>query len=437
MTSRVAQVLVVDDDPLNVETVSLTLSKAGYEVLRAGSGSECVQIAQSMRPDVILLDVQMPGMNGYETAAVLLQGVATQGIPIVMVTGLMKESDRLEALKAGAVDFLTKPINPDELLGKVGSLARLKAYHDESRAQHEALAAEVAGKSGQLEKAFEMFSRFVPYEFLLCLSKKSILEVSLGDQVQAQMAVLFADIRSFTSLSEKMSPRENFNFLNSYLKRMNPFIWEKGGYIDKYIGDAIMALFPTGAVAALDAAIAMLRHIPVYNSQRARFGYDPIRIGIGLNSGSVMLGIIGHERFMQGTAISDAVNLASRLQELTKLYGVSLIVSKNILFGLENPNLYKYRFLDSVRVKGKTELVPVYEVFDADPPDLVELKARIREPFERGVYEYHAGRFAAAAELFKEIQRQGAQDRSVAIYTMRCERSLKLGSAALPDDILE
>ncbi len=437
MTTRAARVLVVDDDPQIVEVMTLFLANAGYEILSAGSGEECIRVARAQRPEVILLDVQMPGRDGYATASVLAQDEATRSIPIVMVTGLMGDGDRVKALKAGAVDFLVKPVKPEELLAKVGSLARLKAYHDESQISREALTAEVAGKTGQLEKALAAFSRFVPREFLVCLSKKSILEVSLGDQVQAQMAILFADIRSFTSLSEKMTPKENFSFLNSYLGRMNPFIWENGGYIDKYIGDAIMALFPSGAEAALDAAIAMLRYIPLYNSHRASFGYVPVQIGIGVNSGSVMLGIIGHERFMQGTVISDAVNLSSRLQELTKLYGVSLIISNTVLFGLKDPNRYRYRFLDNVRVKGKKEAVAVYEVFDADPPELIDFKVRIRETFEKGVYEYHAGNFEAAARMFADIHGQGVQDKSVAIYRRRCERSLKLGSVAPPEESIE
>ena len=178
----------------------------------------------------------------------------------------------------------------------------------------------------------------------------------------------------------------------------------------------------------------MLRYIPVYNAHRASFGYEPVQIGVGVNAGSMMLGVIGHERFMQGTVISDAVNLSSRLQELTKVYGVSLIVSNTVLFGLKDPNRYRYRFLDNVKVKGKTEAVPVYEVFDADAPELIDMKMRIREPFERGVYEYHAGNFAAASKLFDAIPGQGPQDKSVAIYRRRCERSLKLGAVATAEE---
>jgi two-component system sensor histidine kinase ChiS len=426
---RSVRVLVVDDDPQILELISLMLDEAGYVVLRAASGEECLRIAIAELPEIILLDVQLPGMDGNATAASLAQHPKARNIPIIMMTGLMEEADRIKALKAGAVDFLTKPLSPESLMAKVGSLARLKAYHDEAQTHREELLAEVAGKTGQLEKALEAFSRFVPLEFLSCLSKKSIVEVSLGDQVQADMSILFADIRSFTAMSEKMTPRENFSFLNSYLGRMNPFIWENGGYIDKYIGDAIMALFPTGPGAALDAGIAMLRHIPVYNEHRSRFGYQPIRIGIGVHAGTVMLGIIGHERFMQGTVISDAVNLASRLEELTKVYGVSLVISNRVLFGLENPNAYHYRFLDNVQLKGKTESVPVYEVFDADPPDLVAQKIGTREVFEKAVYEYHAGRFASAVSLFDSLPQGGTPDKPVEIYRLRCQASLQAMAA--------
>lgn len=427
-TRQQIRVLAVDDDENNLTIINALLRAAGHKVFLARSGEECIRVARKMLPDIILLDVQMPGMNGYEAAATLSGGEETKSIPIVMVTGLTGEQDRLRALKAGAVDFLSKPLKPHELKGKVMSLARLKAYHDDMKSQRSKLMADVAGKSGQLQAALDSFARFVPHEFLRCLSKESIIDITLGDQVLADMAILFSDIRSFTTLSEKLTPQQIFNFLNSYLKRMNPFIWENGGFIDKYIGDGIMALFPSGAESALNAAIAMLSHIPVYNTQRATFGYDPIQIGIGVNAGSVMLGVIGHERFMQGTVISDAVNLASRLEDLTKVYGVSLVVSSQVLFGLDNPNRYGYRFLDKVKVTGKEALVSVYEVFDGDPPELIEQKARTREVFEKGVYEYHAGNFTTAYELFGSIREDRKPDNPLDIYSQRCRRSMKLGT---------
>ena len=210
---------------------------------------------------------------------------------------------------------------------------------------------------------------------------------------------------------------------------MNPFIWENEGFIDKYIGDAIMALFPKGAGSAISAAVAMLSHIPVYNSHPATFGYPPIRVGIGVHSGSVMLGIIGHERFMQGTAISDAVNLASRLQDLTQEYGVSLIVSSHALFDLEDPNRFDYRFLDKLRVREKGEAVSVYEVFDGDEARSRDVKKKTREEFEKGVYDFHAGRFHEALARFNSMRDNENLDPPVEIYSRRCARAIKLGAA--------
>ena len=423
------RVLAVDDDESNIAIVGSILRSQGCTVLAAKSGEEALATAASGRPDIILLDVQMPGMNGYETARLLSTGEQTSSIPIVMVTGLTGIEDRVRALKAGAVDFLTKPVDPAELRAKVASLARLKGYNDEMRRRQVVLREELVSKGGQLRDALETFARFVPQEFLQALHKPDIVDVRLGDHVRLEMTILFSDVRSFTALSEKMTPEQSFGFLNSYLGRMNPFIWENGGFIDKYIGDAIMALFPKGAGSALSAAVEMLSHIPVYNAHRASVGYPPIGIGIGIHSGPVMLGVIGHERFMQGTAISDAVNLASRLQDLTREYGVSLIVSSHTLFDLEDPNRFDYRFLDKLRLRGKEEAVSVYEVFTGDETRMREAKKKTREEFEKGVYDFHAGRFQEALARFNAMRVEETPDTPVEIYRRRCARAIKLGVA--------
>lgn len=159
----------------------------------------------------------------------------------------------------------------------------------------------------------EAFSRFVPREFLSLLNKKNVVDVQLGDQIEKEMTVLFSDIRGFTSLSEKMTPQENFNFINAYLSQMAPIIAQHHGFIDKYIGDAIMALFPTDAEEALNASIAMLKTLTTYNKILQKNNLAPINIGIGLNTGRLMLGTVGGKNRMDGTVISDAVNLASRI----------------------------------------------------------------------------------------------------------------------------
>jgi methyl-accepting chemotaxis protein len=215
----------------------------------------------------------------------------------------------------------------------------------------------------KLEETSQAYARFVPNECLQLLDKAHILDVQLSNHVEMNMTILFSDIRSFTTLSEKMSPQENFNFINAYLNEMGPIISTHQGIVDKYIGDAIMALF-INADDALNAAIAMLHKVEQFNKTQPSF--PSIQIGIGLNTGKLMLGIIGEQNRLQCTVISDAVNLASRIEGITKTYKGSVIISQNTLDRLENPSQYVIRFLDNIKVKGRSERVNIFEVFETD-----------------------------------------------------------------------
>ncbi|MEG4817905.1 AAA family ATPase [Microcoleus sp. K5-D4] len=282
----------------------------------------------------------------------------------------------------------------------------------------------------QLNKAYE---RFVPNQFLHFLDKSSIIDVELGDQVELEMSVLFSDIRDFTTLSESMTPEENFKFINSYLSRMEPVINENNGFIDKYIGDAIMALFSGEADNAVKAGIAMLDCLVEYNQNRANCGYPPIQIGIGINTGTLMLGTVGGPNRMDGTVISDAVNLASRVESLTKNYGVSLLITQSTYSRLENPSLYAIRTLDTVKVKGKSELVTVYEVFDADTPEIKAGKLATLELFAEARANYLQGKLAEAAGMFAECWGQNPGDRVSKIYWERCQSALMSRSTKIKD----
>ncbi len=274
----------------------------------------------------------------------------------------------------------------------------------------------------QLNKAYE---RFVPSQFLQFLEKSSIIDVELGDQVQLEMSVLFSDIRDFTTLSESMTPQDNFRFINSYLSRMEPVINENNGFIDKYIGDAIMALFSGEADHAVKAGIAMLHRLVEYNQNRANYGYTPIQIGIGINTGSLMLGTVGGQNRMDGTVISDAVNLASRVESLTKNYGVSLLITQETYSRLENPSQYAIRTLDTVKVKGKSEAVTVYEVFDADTAEIKEGKLATLQLFAEALAIYSEGKLTESARLFGECCQQNPGDRVAKIYWERCQSTLR------------
>lgn len=205
----------------------------------------------------------------------------------------------------------------------------------------------------------ESFERFVPAEFLALLGKPDVASVRAGDAVRRELAVLFADIRDFTSLSETMSPEENFRFINACLRRIGPVIRENGGFVDKYIGDAIMALFPSGS-AAVEAAFAIQDVVEDYNNSRRASGYEGLRIGIGIHSGSLMLGMIGEEKRLEGTVISDAVNTAARIESLTKEYGEPLLVTEKIV--QETAGLFQAEPLGSLPLKGKAEPVAVFRL---------------------------------------------------------------------------
>ncbi|MEG4634462.1 AAA family ATPase [Microcoleus sp. AR_TQ3_B6] len=273
----------------------------------------------------------------------------------------------------------------------------------------------------QLNKAYE---RFVPHQFLQFLEKSSIIDVELGDQVQLEMSVLFSDIRDFTTLSETMTPEDNFKFINSYLSRMEPVINENKGFIDKYIGDAIMALFSGEADHAVKAGIAMVHRLVEYNQYCAKAGCAQIQIGIGINTGSLMLGTVGGPNRMDGTVISDAVNLASRVESLTKNYGVALLITHPTYSRLKNPSQYAIRTLDTVKVKGKSEAVTVYEVFDADPLEIKEGKLATLELFAEARAIYSEGKLFEAARLFSECWRQNPGDNVAKIYWERCQSAL-------------
>ncbi|NES70206.1 MAG: PAS domain S-box protein, partial [Okeania sp. SIO2D1] len=277
-------------------------------------------------------------------------------------------------------------------------------------------------KNIELSKLNQSYSRFVPKQFLRFLGHESIVEVSLGESVQKKMSILFSDIRAFTTLSETMTLTENFKFINAYLSRMEPLITANYGFIDKYIGDAIMALFGRCPDDAVQAALGMLSELNQYNIIRNKYQKSPITIGIGINTGSLMLGTVGGTNRMDTTVISDAVNLASRLQDLTKVYGASLIISQKTFLELKDYTKYNYRFLGQVNVKGKKDVVSLFELFDADPPEIIELKKQTKTLFEAGVISYYSQQMEQATQIFQEIINLNHQDKAAYFYLDQSNR---------------
>lgn len=255
--------------------------------------------------------------------------------------------------EAGAIarGNLEQAIANTERIDEIGQLAKSFAFMRDA----------VRRTILDLKRTNQSIERFVPHAFLAIIGKPSIVDVELGDNKQEKMSILFSDIRSFTTLSENQTPDENFAFINAYLERMGPVIRDNGGFIDKYIGDAIMALF-VDADDAVRAGLAMLRMLEAFNADRRASGRAPIAIGVGINTGSLMMGTIGESHRMDGTVISDAVNLAARIESLTKTYHAPLLISEYTWRELADPTAYDIQPVDVVVVKGKTHPVAIYTV---------------------------------------------------------------------------
>lgn len=403
LAQREFQILVVDDEPINRQVIINHLAVQHYRVIQAADGLEALALMENgLQPDLILLDVMMPRMTGFEVCRKLRETYSAHSLPIVMLTAKNQVGDLVAGMSSGANDYLTKPVSKSELL------TRLKTHL-------------------YLSKINQAYGRFVPREFLQFLNKESIVEVELGDQVQQHMSVMFADIRDFTSLSEQMTPEENFKFINAFLSRMEPEIAKNHGFIDKYIGDAIMALFSRGADDALQASIAMLQRLDKYNQQRIEYGKTTIEIGIGINTGSLMLGTVGGRNRMDSTVISDTVNVASRIERMTRVYSANLLISHHTFLQLSNPNDYAMRVIDRVRAKGKVAYVSVYEVFEPDPPAQREAKLRSRTEFENALALYYKQCYVEAIQKFRTCLEICPSDLIAQNYFDRCRERVEQG----------
>jgi len=286
----------------------------------------------------------------------------------------------------------------------------LKARAEQRRAFH------------ALRKQQSAYGHFVPKNFLEFLGANDITDVMPGDETEMNLTVMFSDIRNFTRISESMSSHQTFEFINSYLANMETPIHRNRGIIDKFIGDAIMALFPESADHAVEAAISMMETLRHYNGNRKKSGWQPIEIGIGINTGLATLGVIGHSERMETTVIGDCVNVASRMEELTKIYKAPILISEDVLIALSDPGKYCIRFVDRVGVKGRVRPISVYEVFDADEASLADQKLAGLEVFERAVAYYHLRDVDRAAALLDEYRQAIEGDIVADYYGERCRR---------------
>ena len=316
-----ARVLVVDDQPPNVRLLEAILTPRGYEVSSASSGEEALGKIAESEPDLVLLDIVMPGMDGYEVCRTIRERTETAYLPVVMVTASGDEQ-KVKALEAGADDFLTKPINQSELLARVASLARIKRYQDTIKRQ----SAELAGWNRELET--RVATQVAQIERLSRLRRflspqLAALFVDSGDESfleshRREIVVLFCDLRGFTPFAEASEPEEVMGVLKQYHEALGDLIFRFEGTLERFAGDGLMVFFndpvrvDDAPLRAIRMGIAMRTRVKALAEAWSRQGHD-LALGIGIAQGYATLGKVGFDGRLDYAAIGTVTNLASRL----------------------------------------------------------------------------------------------------------------------------
>ncbi|MGB4850274.1 MAG: response regulator, partial [Saprospiraceae bacterium] len=380
------KILVVDDEPVNLKVLKNHLEREGYLVTLANDGQEALNLLEKEKPfHLVLLDVMMPRITGYEVCQKIREQYMLTELPVIMVTAKNQVNDLVEGLGMGANDYIVKPFSKDELL------ARVKTQLDNYEI-HEAT------------------NRFVPHEFIHSLGRQSIIDLHRGDMVEQNVHVMFSDIRDYTSLAEDMTPKENFQFVNALAGKVGPIVKQNHGLINQYLGDTIMMLFLKSADDGVQAGIDILRMIEGYNIQRKEKYRKTIRLGIGLHSGPLMMGIIGDSMRTDAAVISDTVNTASRMEGLTKHFNVNFILSEETIQKLDDKEKFNLRYLGKVQAKGKNQPIDIYECFDGDSVEQVKLKKQTLQNFNEGMIAYYKKDMDLARTHFDQVYKLNPAD---------------------------
>jgi len=283
------------------------------------------------------------------------------------------------------------------------TLALQSATAIESAMLYEKNIREVREREEAILRIHEVTKKFVPNEFIRLLGKETLTDVKLGDQAEKIVTVLFTDIRDFTSLSEKMTPDENFRFVSSFNERLGPVIRLHHGFINQYLGDSIMAIFPRHPDDALNAAVGMQKAVHELNVERQLQGLPIIRAGIGMHTGPLIMGITGDENRLDAATISDTVNTAARIESLTKYYRSPLLLSSETLRQVSDHSPYHIRHLGKVQLKGKHNLLSIVECINGYPAEDLEKKIKTLSHFSEAMNYYLNQRFENALQLFQHI----------------------------------
>jgi class 3 adenylate cyclase len=323
---RAATVLVVDDQPANIRLLDAVLTSRGYDVVAAESGEEALKRINESPVDLVLLDIRMPGMDGYEVCRQIREQRDTAYLPVVMVTASGDE-EKVKALEAGADDFLTKPVNRNELLARAASLTRIKRYQDTIERQAKELAAWNRELTSRVDAQVDQIERMSRLRRFLS-PQLAELVVDSGDETfleshRREIVVVFCDLRGFTTFAEASEPEEVINVLGEYHQALGDLIFRFEGTLERFAGDGLMVFFndpvrcEDGPLRAIRMALAMRTRIRGLAEVWSRQGHD-LAMGIGIAQGYATLGKIGFEGRFDYAAIGSVTNLASRLCDVAE-----------------------------------------------------------------------------------------------------------------------
>ncbi|MBI3456702.1 MAG: response regulator [Candidatus Rokubacteria bacterium] len=365
--STPAKILVVDDTPQNVKLLADLLTARGYGVVTAASGPEALERVEKERPDLVLLDVVMPAMSGYEVCRKIRENPATGIMPVVMVTALDPAQERIKGLDAGADDFLTKPINQPELMARVRSLLRIKQLYDTVQTQaaqlgewNKTLEQRVQEQVAQLERLSRLKRFFSPQlaELIVAGGTEDPLKSHRRD-----VTVVFLDLRGFTAFAETAEPEEVMGVLRQYHAEMGHLILAHEGTLERFAGDGMMVFFndpvpvPDHAARAVRMALAMRDRVVELAVKWRKLGYD-LHVGVGIAHGYATIGAIGFEGRWDYGAIGTVTNLAFRLCGEAK--PGQILVSGRVLGAVEE--LAETEPMGELALKGFLKPVPVFSI---------------------------------------------------------------------------
>jgi adenylate cyclase len=357
VTEAVAHVLVVDDDPVNRSLLARSLERQGHRHAMAENGRQALEMLRAAPFDVVLLDVIMPEIDGYDVLATIEADAGLRHIPVIMISALEELESVARCIELGADDYLPKPFDPVLLRARLNGSLTKKRLRDLER-----------------ERVRETFSRFVPEPVVDEVLRRTDDDLRLpGTQVDG--TVMFSDLRDFTAFAEATPANDVIEVLNTYLGHMSDAILDSGGTLVGYMGDGIMAVFGAPIEAddhaerAVTAAREMLRErLPRFNRWLRENGFqDSFRMGIGLSSGPLMSGTVGSSRRLEYAAVGDTTNTASRLESMTKQTPYSILISDSTR-RLLRPPPDDLVFVDEVEVRGKTSKIRIWTIAEPSAP---------------------------------------------------------------------